>query len=154
MQQQVVWCTECTVWACVVKAIHSALRPRDPAQQPNARLPAPTTQTPRLEPTTPTTSPPLTIPAHSHTHTLALPHTHRPLTCITNNATHLFTNQPQQWPKVLNASLSEVDPELYDIIEKEKNRQYKVRIGGQGGGGGLDVGWERLVSTLVCRSHE
>jgi glycine hydroxymethyltransferase len=29
------------------------------------------------------------------------------------------------WPKVLNAPLSEVDPELYDIIEKEKNRQYK-----------------------------
>lgn len=31
-----------------------------------------------------------------------------------------------QWPKVLNAPLSAVDPELYDIIEKEKNRQYKV----------------------------
>ena len=31
-----------------------------------------------------------------------------------------------QWPKVLNAPLSEVDPELQDIIEKEKNRQYKV----------------------------
>lgn len=31
-----------------------------------------------------------------------------------------------QWPKVLNAPLVEVDPELYDIIEKEKNRQYKV----------------------------
>eukprot|EP00877_Chromochloris_zofingiensis_P013818 jgi/Chrzof1/8690/Cz03g20190.t1 len=29
------------------------------------------------------------------------------------------------WPKVINAPLSEVDPELYDIIEKEKNRQYK-----------------------------
>lgn len=33
-----------------------------------------------------------------------------------------------QWPKVLNAGLNEVDPELYDIIEKEKNRQYKVNI--------------------------
>jgi hypothetical protein len=32
-----------------------------------------------------------------------------------------------QWPKQLNASLEEVDPELHDIIEKEKNRQYKVR---------------------------
>jgi hypothetical protein len=32
-----------------------------------------------------------------------------------------------QWPKVLNAPLAEVDPELYDIIEKEKNRQCKVR---------------------------
>lgn len=32
-----------------------------------------------------------------------------------------------QWPKVLNASLEEVDPELADIIEHEKNRQYKVR---------------------------
>ena len=31
-----------------------------------------------------------------------------------------------QWPKVLNASLLEVDPELFDIIEKEKNRQLKV----------------------------
>jgi hypothetical protein len=30
---------------------------------------------------------------------------------------------------VLNAPLAEVDPELYDIIEKEKNRQYKVRGG-------------------------
>ncbi|GIL88389.1 hypothetical protein Vretimale_15031 [Volvox reticuliferus] len=29
------------------------------------------------------------------------------------------------WPKVLNASLAEVDPDLYDIIEKEKNRQFK-----------------------------
>ena len=32
-----------------------------------------------------------------------------------------------QWPKVLNAGLEQVDPELYDIIEKEKNRQWKVR---------------------------
>lgn len=32
-----------------------------------------------------------------------------------------------QWPKLLNAGLEEVDPELYDIIEHEKNRQYKVR---------------------------
>ena len=31
-----------------------------------------------------------------------------------------------QWPKRLNAPLSEVDPELVDIIEKEKNRQWKV----------------------------
>ncbi|KAJ9514631.1 hypothetical protein QJQ45_028340 [Haematococcus lacustris] len=29
------------------------------------------------------------------------------------------------WPKVLNAPLLQVDPELYDIIEKEKNRQWK-----------------------------
>ncbi|GBF93403.1 serine hydroxymethyltransferase [Raphidocelis subcapitata] len=29
------------------------------------------------------------------------------------------------WPKVLNKSLLEVDPELHDIIEKEKNRQFK-----------------------------
>lgn len=33
---------------------------------------------------------------------------------------------PLQWPQQLNASLEEVDPDLYDIIEKEKNRQYKV----------------------------
>ncbi len=32
-----------------------------------------------------------------------------------------------QWPKRLNAPLSEVDPELVDIIEKEKNRQWKAR---------------------------
>lgn len=29
------------------------------------------------------------------------------------------------WPKLLNAPLAEVDPELVDIIEKEKNRQWK-----------------------------
>lgn len=33
-----------------------------------------------------------------------------------------------QWPKVLNAGLAEVDPDLFDIIEKEKNRQFKVRL--------------------------
>ena len=33
----------------------------------------------------------------------------------------------EQWPKVLNQGLEEVDPELFDIIEHEKNRQYKVR---------------------------
>ncbi len=32
-----------------------------------------------------------------------------------------------QWPKVLNAPLAEVDPELEDIIEHEKNRQWKVK---------------------------
>ncbi|MEW5311249.1 MAG: hypothetical protein WDW38_002981 [Sanguina aurantia] len=30
-----------------------------------------------------------------------------------------------KWPQVLNAPLLDVDPELYDIIEREKNRQYK-----------------------------
>lgn len=29
------------------------------------------------------------------------------------------------WPRLLNAPLSEVDPTLVDIIEKEKNRQWK-----------------------------
>lgn len=38
-----------------------------------------------------------------------------------------------QWPKVLNAPLAEVDPELVDIIEKEKNRQYKVCEAPDGG---------------------
>jgi hypothetical protein len=33
-----------------------------------------------------------------------------------------------QWPKLLNAPLSEVDPELEDIIEHEKNRQWKARM--------------------------
>lgn len=31
-----------------------------------------------------------------------------------------------QWPKALNTSLEEMDPELFDIIEHEKNRQWKV----------------------------
>lgn len=33
-----------------------------------------------------------------------------------------------QWPKVLNTSLEEVDPELNDIIEHEKNRQVRLRM--------------------------
>ncbi|GMH40915.1 hypothetical protein BSKO_08819 [Bryopsis sp. KO-2023] len=33
--------------------------------------------------------------------------------------------EPPQWVSDMNKSLSEVDPELFDIIEKEKNRQYK-----------------------------
>ncbi|KAL6750456.1 serine hydroxymethyltransferase [Haematococcus lacustris] len=40
-----------------------------------------------------------------------------------------FATEPDRshvtWPKVLNAPLLQVDPELYDIIEKEKNRQWK-----------------------------
>jgi Serine hydroxymethyltransferase len=32
-----------------------------------------------------------------------------------------------QWPQALNKHLEEVDPELFTIIEKEKNRQWKVR---------------------------
>jgi hypothetical protein len=31
-----------------------------------------------------------------------------------------------QWPQALNKHLEEVDPELFTIIEKEKNRQWKV----------------------------
>lgn len=31
-----------------------------------------------------------------------------------------------QWTKQLNASLEAVDPEIADIIELEKNRQWKV----------------------------
>jgi hypothetical protein len=31
-----------------------------------------------------------------------------------------------QWPKQLNAPLEEVDPEIADIIELEKARQWKV----------------------------
>lgn len=33
----------------------------------------------------------------------------------------------KQWPKQLNTDISEVDPEVVDIIEREKNRQWKVR---------------------------
>lgn len=29
------------------------------------------------------------------------------------------------WPKLCNTDLEHVDPELYDIIEMEKNRQWK-----------------------------
>lgn len=32
---------------------------------------------------------------------------------------------PPQWVTRMNSPLSEMDPELFDIIEKEKNRQYK-----------------------------
>jgi glycine hydroxymethyltransferase len=39
---------------------------------------------------------------------------------------HLLTIWLVQWPRFLNKSLAEVDPELNDIIEKEKNRQWKV----------------------------
>lgn len=35
-----------------------------------------------------------------------------------------------QWPKGLNAPLEEVDPQIADIIELEKSRQWKVRLGG------------------------
>ncbi|KAK9793736.1 hypothetical protein WJX73_005989 [Symbiochloris irregularis] len=47
------------------------------------------------------------------------------------------------WPQQLNASLEEVDPELYDIIEKEKNRQWK----------GLElIPSENFVSTSVMEA--
>eukprot|EP00271_Cylindrocystis_brebissonii_P000131 TRINITY_DN1017_c0_g1_i1.p1 TRINITY_DN1017_c0_g1~~TRINITY_DN1017_c0_g1_i1.p1 ORF type:complete len:593 (-),score=111.00 TRINITY_DN1017_c0_g1_i1:683-2215(-) len=32
---------------------------------------------------------------------------------------------PVSWPRVLNAPLAEIDPEISDIIEHEKNRQWK-----------------------------
>jgi len=35
------------------------------------------------------------------------------------------TARPYQWSKQLNASLESVDPEIFDIVEHEKNRQYK-----------------------------
>jgi len=31
----------------------------------------------------------------------------------------------EKWAKQLNASLKDTDPEMFDIIEHEKNRQYK-----------------------------
>ena len=31
------------------------------------------------------------------------------------------------WPSTMNASLEEVDPEMADIVEHEKSRQWKVR---------------------------
>lgn len=34
-----------------------------------------------------------------------------------------------QWPKQLNAPLEVVDPEIADIIELEKARQWKVSLG-------------------------
>lgn len=38
-----------------------------------------------------------------------------------------FATLCMQWPQLLNKGLEEVDPELFDIIEHEKCRQYKVR---------------------------
>lgn len=37
----------------------------------------------------------------------------------------VYDDSKVTWPKFLNKPLAEVDPELYDIIEHEKNRQYK-----------------------------
>lgn len=46
-----------------------------------------------------------------------------------NDAYRRFASDPARshvtWPKVLNAPLAEVDPELLDIIEHEKHRQWK-----------------------------
>ena len=50
---------------------------------------------------------------------------------------------PHQWPKALNAPLSVIDPDLEDIIEKEKNRQLK----------GLElIPSENFVSTSVMEA--
>jgi len=35
-------------------------------------------------------------------------------------------NAVQQWPKQLNTDISEIDPEIVYIIERQKNRQWKV----------------------------
>ncbi|RYR09497.1 hypothetical protein Ahy_B05g077845 isoform D [Arachis hypogaea] len=40
--------------------------------------------------------------------------------------TNLGGSNEEGWPKQLNASLEEVDPEIADIIELEKARQWKV----------------------------
>jgi len=40
-------------------------------------------------------------------------------------AMHGASRTPATWPAVLNASLEEVDPEIFDIIEREKNRLYR-----------------------------
>lgn len=53
-----------------------------------------------------------------------------------------------QWPKQLNKGLEEVDPELYDIIEHEKNRQYKVRPPRQPYCSSLHSGRHHLGSVL------
>ncbi|KAK9819885.1 hypothetical protein WJX72_003580 [[Myrmecia] bisecta] len=49
---------------------------------------------------------------------------------VSNDAEYTrFEDDPARshvtWPKVLNQGLEEIDPELYDIIEHEKSRQYK-----------------------------
>eukprot|EP00270_Netrium_digitus_P014194 TRINITY_DN478_c0_g1_i1.p1 TRINITY_DN478_c0_g1~~TRINITY_DN478_c0_g1_i1.p1 ORF type:complete len:522 (-),score=153.70 TRINITY_DN478_c0_g1_i1:166-1731(-) len=49
---------------------------------------------------------------------------------VTNEETYSRFESSQDkshvtWPKQLNRPLSEVDPEMFDIIEKEKNRQWK-----------------------------
>lgn len=42
------------------------------------------------------------------------------------NNTYVVFKRSLQWPKQLNAPLEEVDPEIADIIEHEKARQWKV----------------------------
>jgi glycine hydroxymethyltransferase len=46
---------------------------------------------------------------------------------ITLKSARYFSTVPniQNWNKQLNASLKEIDPEMFDIIEREKNRQFK-----------------------------
>lgn len=59
-----------------------------------------------------------------------------------------------QWPKLLNASLAEVDPELLDIIEKEKNRQWKVSlvfdVCMHGAHGVKYLWWQSMCNTAVA----
>lgn len=43
-----------------------------------------------------------------------------------SNKPCVSVNVRLQWPKQLNAPLEEVDPEIADIIEHEKARQWKV----------------------------
>jgi glycine hydroxymethyltransferase len=53
---------------------------------------------------------------------------------------HGKTRTPAEWPAVLNAGLEEVDPVVFDIIEKEKNRIFR----------GLElIPSENFVSTSV-----
>eukprot|EP00983_Pelagomonas_calceolata_P092159 1157633-Pelagomonas_calceolata.AAC.2 len=63
---------------------------------------------------------------------------------------HPFTLACTQWPKQLNTSLAEVDPELFDLIEKEKNRQWKLN--GRGSHQGTSIAdvikvWYGMVSA-------
>lgn len=47
------------------------------------------------------------------------------LTSLPNEAAAAYHKSPPTWPKHLNSSLDQVDPEIADIIELEKSRQWK-----------------------------
>jgi hypothetical protein len=73
--------------------------------------------------------------------------------CLLPARAHLvFLSSPAnwvlQWPKQLNAPLEEVDPEIADIIELEKARQWKVSASRQS-----PIATIKLVLLLFSSEH-